>query len=249
MILNKHIILLTCITLIGLFTVSCRKESKCVKGAGKVVTEDRGLVNSFDRIRVEDKINVVLIDGGEHRIEVEAGEKLMPHIITEVNNGELTIKDNNKCNFLRSYKKEITVFVHCEDIRFISYFGAGNVTSQNKLRFQSLEIEMTDGSGTLDLNVDLDSLKIVQHTGPGDAVFSGTSDYFYLFTGGNGWYRMENMVTKDAHINTNGSGDVLVNTTDNLLIELTSLGNIDYYGNPSNLFISRHSGTGEIRKK
>jgi len=87
-----------------------------------------------------------------------------------------------------------------------------------------------------------------QHTGPSDVTLSGTAKNVYLYAGETGWFYCGNLIAENVHANNGGSGDIILNATNSLLVELTSIGNIDYYGNPA-VTVSVHSGKGKIRKK
>jgi len=93
-----------------------------------------------------------------------------------------------------------------------------------------------------------DYLKVLQHTGPADFTFYGSSKKTYLYTIGNGWFHFENFESDEVHVNTSGTGDVIVNAKSNLLVELYAIGNVYYYGNPT-LTITNHTGSGEVKKR
>ena len=51
-----------------------------------------------------------------------------------------------------------------------------------------------------------------------------------------------------VHVNNGGVGDITVNANNTLLVELTSLGNIIYSGNPV-VTVSVHNGSGQLIKE
>src|SRR5690348_5293144 len=92
------------ILLLGAIALSsCQKLCDCAESTGSPTQETRSL-SSFDRIIVDNNVNVVLSIGPQ-QVTVEGGKNLLPNITTDVANGALTLKNKNICNWLRSYKK------------------------------------------------------------------------------------------------------------------------------------------------
>ena len=87
-----------------------------------------------------------------------------------------------------------------------------------------------------------------QHTGPADFNIHGVSKFLYVYTNGNGWMYCQDMLADKVHVSSNGTGDVFVNAENELRVELRSIGNVNYYGNPV-LNVTEHTGSGEVIKK
>jgi len=202
----------------------------------KIVSENRTTNSIVTAIRLENNINLIITQDSVYDLTVEGGENLLPYIKTDVtDDGTLNIKNKNKCNFLRSYKKDINVYLKIPDLKYIYFAGKGDITSTNTLQFK-------------DLTLETNNLTILQHTGPSDFTISGSSKNTYFYSGGNGWFFCNNLISDDAHVNSNGSGDIALNVKNNLLVELTHIGNVIYSGNPS-VSVSVHTGSGKIIKK
>ena len=73
----------------------------CFKSTGKIVDEYRA-VQQFNEIQVMNNINLFITYDTIQEIRVEAGKNLVNLIKTDVNNNRLIIKNNNKCNWIRS---------------------------------------------------------------------------------------------------------------------------------------------------
>ncbi|HQW58476.1 MAG TPA: DUF2807 domain-containing protein, partial [Gammaproteobacteria bacterium] len=98
---------------ISLVQMACNKESApdFVQTTGELTQVERTTAE-FNEIELNNSIDLVLTQDTVNRIIVEAGRNLIPDILTDVNNGKMVIKNSNKFNFLRSYKKKIRVLVH-----------------------------------------------------------------------------------------------------------------------------------------
>ncbi|MCW8898525.1 MAG: DUF2807 domain-containing protein [Flavobacteriales bacterium] len=227
---------------------ACKKESACIKSTGKQVVETRIIGNDITHIILKDKLNLVLRQDSIVSLTIEGGENLLKYVRARQKGTELELKNDNKCNFLRSYKEEITVYLTLPNIKYINYTGFGNVSSLGELKLNEFTFETRNGTGSINLTVDAEKISILQHTGPADFTLNGKANFTYLFSGGSGWLTCKNLISKNAHVNHDGTGNVILTATNSLLIELTSIGNIEYYGNPS-VTISQHAGRGKLIKK
>jgi putative autotransporter adhesin-like protein len=227
---------------------SCGKDSSCLKNTGKKVSELRDINLDVTDITLNDNVNLILTQSNIVEMRVEGGENLVPYIKTKIEGNTLKITNDNKCNFLRSYDEPITVYLSMPNIHGINYTGNGNITSTNVFNLNEFIFDTRSGTGSINMLMNVDNLEVRQHSGPADFTFIGSAKKVFIYTGGSGWFYFENFITEDAHVNNDASGDVKIYAYQSLLIELTSVGNIDYYGNPT-LTISSHSGSGEIRKK
>lgn len=243
--MKKFVYILILLTII----YSCGKESKCIKSTGANTTEYRQLDGNINSIKIENNINLTLKQDTFLSATVSAGNNLLKHIITEVKGNKLEIKNENKCNFLRSLKKKVNITLTLPNLNTLEYEGSGYINCIDTLVFSNLNIITHDGSGTVDITIKSDNFNIYEHTGPADFIIKGKVNNLYAYTGGNGWFSLSNLKANHAHINTNGTGDVHVKATNSLLAEIYSIGNIDYYGNPQKVNLSVRSGSGQLRKK
>lgn len=227
---------------------SCKKETPCFKSTGKITKETRIITNEITSIDLQDNIDLIIRQDSVVSLVIEAGEHLLPFIRARQKGNKLELKNDNQCNFLRSYKKDITAYLSLPDINYIYYTGHGNISTEGKLNVNDITFETRNGTGTVSLQLNANKISILQHTGPVDFELSGTSNFAYLFSGGGGWMRCKELISNKVHVNHDGTGDVIVSPTNELLIELTSLGNIEYYGNPT-LTVSKHTGSGKIIKR
>ena len=227
---------------------SCGKDSSCFKTTGKKTSEHRTVTADVHELRLEDNIDLVLTQSNEVGLMVEGGENLLPYINTEISGSELKISSDNKCSFLRAYDQPITVYLSLPSLTKIKYTGKGTISCVDTLNFPDFTFETNQGTGSINLTMNSDKISIFQHTGPSDITISGNSKYLYLYAGENGWLFFNHLEVDYVHTNHAGTGDMIVKANKTLLVELTSIGNIDYYGNPT-VTVSVHTGSGQLRKK
>lgn len=236
------------VLLIFVVANSCGKDSSCFKNTGKIITEQRAISSEINSIKTADNIDIIITQSDEVSLIVEGGANLLPYVKTEVSGNQLSISSDNKCGLLRDYTIPITVYLSLPNIGYIDYTGQGNISSTNKLVLAALSIESTAGTGNFNLNVEVDDLAIRQHSGPSDFTISGKAKNSYVYTLGNGWFHMSGLQTEKSHVSHGGSGRMIVNASNSLLVELYSTGDINYYGNPT-VTISVHNGLGNLVQK
>lgn len=242
----KNIILL--LFIMSIF--SCKKENlcDCVKSTGKETTEERIPEAAFNEIELFDKINLFIQQDTVQKIKVEAGEHLLPLIETSIKDNKLTIKNNNKCNWVRSYKKEINVYLSVKNLNQLTYRGVGNISSLNTIVTDSIKIESWNGSGSINLTLNTKSSIAAIHTGSVDITLKGYSGVSCVYSIGNGFIYAEELETGYTFLNNSGTGNCSVWVTKELGVEMHSTGDVYYKGNPYSILYSDITGEGKLIK-
>lgn len=235
------------ILLFALILGSCGKESSCLKSSGNIVSEVRS-VGIISKIKMNDNINLILTQSSETTLTVEAGGNLLPFIETTVNGETLEISNENKCNFLRNYKKPVNVYLSVPNLTEIAYEGKGNITSVGVLNFPIFRIETRNGTGNIDLNLNSNEVDLRSHSGATEFTVKGATNKLFMYSGASTWCYLSGLSANIVHVNNSGVGDIIVNANNTLLVELTSLGNIRYSGNPV-VTVSLLTGSGQLIKE
>ena len=147
---------------------SCEKEhlGDCFNSTGskKISYRDVAL---FSQIELDDRIDLDLIwDTSLSEVSVEAGNGIIDNIITEVKDGELKIYNTNKCNWVRSFKKQIKVTVRGSSWNKITYRGSGTIQSKNQISADLFFLDCWEASGDIYLNLKCNESYLKSHTGP-----------------------------------------------------------------------------------
>ena len=230
---------------VGVIFSTCKKENlcDCFKGTGKQTAETRNLT-PFDEVFVQDKIEAHLIEGNEFSVRVEAGQHLIKLIKTTVENNKLTIKNNNKCDFTRSYKRKIIVYITLPRLRKLTNNGVTNVYMDSQFKCDTLNYSASN-SGDLYINVNATIVYGGMH-GNGDVYMQGFVNENYLFAGGQGYFHAFNTSAQKVILSLRTSGKMEVNANSFLKIDMyqKSTGDIYYKGNPN--LIENIDGSGKI---
>jgi len=227
---------------------SCGKDSACFKGTGNKVKDHRVITEDVSKIITADNIDIVFTQSNDPSMIIEGGENLLPYIDTDVSGEVLSISSNNKCGMFRDNTIPITIYLSIPNLTRIDYTGQGNITNVGVLNLQKLDIESFGGTGSVNMALNVDKITVGQHSAPADFTFTGTANEVSVYTLGSGWFYMKDFIAETIHINHSGIGDVIVNATKKLNIELRSRGNVNYYGDPI-VAVSTHVGSGKIIKK
>lgn len=227
---------------------SCKRENMfdAVKGTGKRVTETRN-ISGFTKIHMEDKIDVYFTQSidSSYEVKVEGGSHLIPLIKTEVVDGELRIKNDNKFDWMRSYKKsEIKVFVKAPHLISLTSDAVGNFYCNDTLHEDRIDYSLGN-SGDVYLKVDCNILNGHFH-GAGDAYLSGNvhneNDFYSV---GQSFINAENLNTNYTWIYYNSSGEAHIRVFGLLFAILPGSGNVYYTGTPSSIE-RRITGSGKL---
>jgi hypothetical protein len=243
--LLRYGIFLTLILGLVILLHGCSKDGGvCVSNSGQLTRQVRN-INDFNQIDLNDNVSLFLSNDTNQEVVVEAGRNILGGIITEVENGHLTIGNTNTCNWLRDYSKPINVYLSASKIWKISYNGSGDVSSTDTLKLDSLTVEVWGGCGTIDLTLNTWKGNFSLNMGTVDFRLRGISAITAVYTEDYGLYDGRNLTTGYTYITSKGSNDCYVRATNSLDATIGSIGNIYYSGNPASMK-ETINGTGKI---
>lgn len=219
------------ITIIILFfaTLTVFAQEK-LKGNKNVTTEDRA-ISEFTTVEIIDNVNVYLIYNENQSVAVEADSNLQSNLLTEINNGVLTIRTNQMVGRRKALNIHLKVNKH---LLKINAYNNANVISDNTLKIDDLTIGAFDNAS---FDIKLNSLTNEIHGANSNKLnFEILSEHVFI--------RLEETTslkgtidTQEIEIISSGkSGLQLKGTTD--LLEMESSGNSSFKGKD---FISKQA--------
>ena len=228
---------------------SCEKSGidDCLQSTGKIISEDRLVGNDIRHIYLNNNVNLILAQSNTCRLSVEAGENLMGEIITESDGDTLRIKNTNKCNWIRSYEHDITVYLSLKHLEGLYYNSSGDIISTNTLQCDSLSVQAWDGSGLISLDIESNKSLLSLHYGSVDFQVKGYSKVNYIYAASYGPFYCEDLETEFTFMNNRGSNDCYVYCKQRLEVEIEYVGDIYYRGDPP-VIIENISGSGKLIK-
>lgn len=223
----------------------CKKDS-CLKSTGSIVKEKRE-IQPFKSLVLNNKINLFITQDTLHRLEVEAGENLLPFITTEITNGKLIIRDNNRCDFLRSYKSEINVYISMLQLDSINFSGSGIIKSVKKITTPYLIIDCWNATGSVNMDIATGYTVANLHSGAADITLSGVTVDAYLYSACSGWIFADKLASYYCLVNQGGTGDFSISVDNFIGVEIKSIGSVFFSGNP--VVSQKITGTGKLLKR
>jgi hypothetical protein len=225
-----------------LVTISIQAQSwRTVSGNHNVVKKERDAGN-FTGIVVSSGIDVVLSQGDNQYLAIEADENLHEHIITEVKNGVLHIYSDASIRNAEMEKAYVTM----KDINSVSTTSAGDIIGNTAIKAGKLELSSTS-AGSIKLELDVNDLS-VDLSSSGDMVLSGNADILDADLSSAGDLNALDLLVREADISASSAGDASINVSERLTARASSAGDISYKGNPK--YIDAHSSSGgDIRKR
>ncbi|MGZ4054205.1 MAG: head GIN domain-containing protein [Bacteroidia bacterium] len=227
-----------------MFFSACKKENMCdcFKRTGDIITETRSL-KAFDRLQVEQNVNVFLTQDPVQEVKIEAGEHLMSLIQTVVEDGTLIIRNKNTCNWARAYNKPLNVYIKTPGLSYIKLYGTGNIKSLNTIVKDTMDISITN-SGNIELTVN--SSQILSHIyGYGDLTLHGTAHEHSCSIGGTAFLYAKDLTTSYTWIQSYTLGTCYVDASSLLICRFDDKGDIYCYGHPPSVQ-QTHYGSGQL---
>jgi hypothetical protein len=215
-----------------LMFVSCKKEYNFHMNTGKTVTLTRPVNANFTTINLNDDVNLVITQGNTYDIKLEGGKNVLSGIETSVTDSALTIRNNNKLNWLRSYDREITAYVTLPHLLYLSYESTGTVSNTDTIREDSLTVTCHGGSGYVNMVIRAGTSKLSIINGSVDMNISGFSGVNFIYNSGYGPFNCLGLKTGFLFMKNASTNDCYVNVIQHLEYEITSMGNIYFKGDP-----------------
>lgn len=221
---------------------SCGLGMERVEGSGNVITQQRNAGSEFDAISASGDVEVVIEQGTQRAITVEADDNLQQHIKTEVKGGKLEISTD--ANF--SSAKSTKVIVVLPEVKEIESSASARVKNEGTLKAKGLVLHSSSGS-LMELSIDTQ-----------EATYEASSGSNMKVSGKAG--RTEASASSGSNINAAGAtstrvkaeassgATVTVNAIDDLDAGASSGGSVLYVNTPANLSKDVSSG-GNVSQK
>ena len=237
--------------LVSLTLFSCNKIDGLFSN-GNPITESRNLDSCFNSICMYNNVSVELVRSDHPHIELTCPENLIDKITTTLKGNSLIIRNENDFNWLRSYDYECNITVFYDSIDMIEYASNGKLTARDSLRGlavfdtlkdisgndsliikkQTFHLNISEGSGDIDLTFNCDILKNGISNGTSDVTLRGNVGYAQHLLKSYGKLDASNLNTNIITIQSNTTNDAYVWARTRLKAEVNSIGNVYYKGNP-----------------
>ena len=226
----KYIITLVCLALFA--GCDSDKGLNCFQAAGDIIQVEMD-VQPFARILVNERIQLIVQKGDEHKVVVETGDNLYNDIEVSSKTGLLTLTNNNGCNLVRDYGLT-KIYVTTPTLKEIRNSSGLSVESRGVLAFPEITLLSEDREsedqfhidGDFVLNLEVGHLEIIAN-GLSAFYLSGTADMAML-----GIYDSDvridaqNLIIQDLNLFHRGTQDMIVNPQQSIRGKIVSIGDV-----------------------
>lgn len=224
------------------------------QGSGNALTEMRTL-ESFEAVSVNGAMDLVVRQGAQQSVQVQADDNLLPLLETVVENGRngATLQVRWKRNAGGSWwggqsiqtRSKVVVTVVVPKLNAVALAGSGDLRVES---FQTPALQVSlSGSGDARLDgVTTDELG-VRVSGSGDVSGRGQAAKVKISIAGSGDVRLSEMRAEDVSVSIAGSGDAAVNAQKALSVSIAGSGDVRYSGDAQ--VKTSVAGSGTVRKQ
>ncbi len=208
--------------------------------SGVVITEPRE-VKDFNEVSLRGFGDLLIQQGDEEELIVEAEESLLPNIITEVRDHRLNIEYRSSLGLEQS-RRPIVYHLTMREIQGVDISGSGSLEAEN-IKANLLNMGV---SGSARLQIDgLEAVKLVMHiSGTGKVEITGNVPEQEISVSGSGHVQAWGLTSSDVKVNVSGSAGVTVRAKKTLDVTISGIGTVEYLGDPK---VQKHiSGIGVL---
>ena len=225
------------ILLILSITISC--DAKVAKSkSSETVTLKLG---SYSKIQFDGGYEVVLIQGDEESITIEANKDIIGSIKTSIENNKLHVYYDKDVQH-----NKILVTLKFKNIDELEINGAASLKCHQSLNLTSLKLHVAGGA-TITLPVNIENIELVLDGGTNvDLTGKAVKANFKL--NGAGKIDAENLLAENLKVEIAGAGYARVNASKEINAIVSGVGAIEYSGNPAKVK-SEVNGIGSVKEK
>jgi hypothetical protein len=231
----KRLRILAAALLIFSVSASLQAQFRSVRGNHDVVKEDRKAGN-FTGLKVSSGVDVILRQGNDESVTVEADENLLEYIVTEVKGDVLNVYVDNVN--IRDAER-MRAYVTMKEINSVKTTSAGDVTGETPIEADRLSLSASS-AGNIKLEVTAKEIEI-DISSSGDITVTGKADFLDGHLSSAGDLNAYELEVREADTSASSAGDANINVTERITARASSAGDISYRGNPK--YINAHSSS------
>lgn len=236
--LKKYLLLILLVAII-IVTSGCIGSGGT--GSGEIVNETVK-VSGFDQVALDGMGTLIITQGNNESLIIEAEDNVIPHIKTSVNNNKLQISYDNIST--PTPTKPVIFHLSVKNLSSIDVSGAAKMNAVN-LKSDQLNVFLNGAAEGNLTNLQLKSL-ILTISGAGNLNASGKADAQTITINGAGEYSAISLNTSNTTVTINGAGKTTVKVSDILNAVINGGGEVVYFGNPN--VTQQINGMGQINQ-
>ena len=237
--MNRIIICL--IFILTLVSCSKKDERRCFKNRGADVEKIIEL-QDFTKLKLGKGIRFNLIQDTLNYLKIRTGENLLNFIEVANLNTELVINNLNSCNFLRYGNNDVVIDVHFKIVRNIIFEGSEPLRSDSTLNLDYLGLIINESSTQVDLNLNVDTLRISNPYAWPKLNLKGTCNILQCELDGDMQLDFSQFsISNEFNFASSSSQFCILNlsNTNKFVGQLTGTGDVGYFGLPLEMHVEQ----------
>ena len=197
------------------------------------------ITENFSKINCRDYGKLYLTQGDTTSLVIEADQELLSELIAEVRGDTLVLGLDSDWfggigKVLKSVfdgtDRKVTYYLTVADIDNLSISGNINLECE-QFKSDSLTLRVSGLGHLAFTHLECDSLEVVI-SGRGEFTAAGRADHQSVRISGSGEYETPNLNSQSMRIVISGQGNAIVRVSENLDINISGMGQVNYHGHP-----------------
>ena len=184
---------------------------------------------NFDAIKVSGVVEVVLIQGSDSGVRIEADEA--GKRVVRISNDNGTLKIYTETNGKNDMNFELIVYVTFKELKKIHCSGASEIKSQGELKLDDLFLHVS-GASEIELALKVNHFKI-ESSGASEIELTGSANDLELIHSGAGELEADSFMVKKADLVCSGASETRLNVSDHLKMVVSGASEVKYKGKPT----------------
>jgi hypothetical protein len=208
------------------------------------IVQERREVSGFDEIQMEGTGELILTQGEEEGLVIEADGQMLPKLKSDVNAGRLELGLRHWYDLLSLIgATPIRYTVTVRSLRGVTISGAGTLQS-GAVQAERLRLRI-NGSGEMNLAALSGGELDISIAGSGKVQVGGSVQRQEIDISGSGDILAEDLACQEASVRISGSGSARLRVDQRLTVNISGSGDVCYFGHPQ--IQQRISGSGSVR--
>lgn len=229
--------------IVSCVSLTANAQDGGIVGNGQIVKQQR-TIDTFHKLTVRVGMRVRIAAGNAGQAELEGESNVLPHVITQVKNGELTVMLNEHTHFKNT--KGVTVTIHVPQLDQVMVSTGCSVTSDLPIQASTLTTTVETGSN-MTAPISAKSLKLTVQEGS-RASLQGTATDATIRMSGAGKLDADKLTVERADIRIDGASKATIHVTKTLAATADGVSSITYSGNPT-VTTREATGLSKIRQQ
>lgn len=206
-------------------------------------------ISPYSILEIESVFSIYLVEDTVYSVTIVGHKDVVNQIEATVNDGVLTLKDNNKQKWLHPSQNKVKIYVHSPEHYRIDARTSYALRSVNTIKSEQLWIvnDVNVKVSEIDLMIDCRfTLYWNNYTAGGRLVLRGKSEGVQIDNHALHTINSTELEVQSGIVNNYAQGDCRIYIAQRLEYQVHGPGNIYLYGNPPEIVLLQQTSTGRL---